>query len=196
MTAPSTDRGRSSRGRIIDAACNLFYDRGVAATGLNEVAAVSRTGKGQLYHYFQDKPDLVLAVVHAQVDRTLQSQQRLLEQMKDADDLRAWSDQAVAAHSQGRPARCPLGALVAEVADHDDALRQALDDGFNRWRSALAAGLARLQKHGVAPADRDPQDLAEILLCAYEGGVLMSEVRGTTHPLRLALDAALAAVLV
>jgi len=196
VTAPSTDRGRSSRGRIIDAACNLFYDRGVAATGLNEVAAVSRTGKGQLYHYFQDKPDLVLAVVHAQVDRTLQSQQRLLEQMKDADDLRAWSDQAVAAHSQGRPARCPLGALVAEVADHDDALRQALDDGFNRWRSALAAGLARLQKHGVAPADRDPQDLAEILLCAYEGGVLMSEVRGTTHPLRLALDAALAAVLV
>ncbi len=196
MTAPSTDRGRSSRGRIIDAACDLFYDRGVAATGLNEVAAVSRTGKGQLYHYFQGKPDLVLAVVRAQVDRTLHAQQWILERIEDADDLRAWADQAVAAHSQGGRARCPLGALVAEVADHDDALRQVLDDGFGRWRSALAVGLARLQKRALARADRDPQDLAEILLCAYEGGVLMSEVRRDTSSLRLALDAALVAVLV
>jgi len=192
----SNQLGEMSRGRIVDTACQLFYDQGVTATGLNEVAAVSRTGKGQLYHYFRDKPDLVLAVVHAQVDRTLQSQQRVLEQLTDADDLRAWADHAVAAHDQGRPARCPLGALVAEVADQDDALRQALDQGFVRWRSELAARLAMLQKLAVARADRDPQDQAEIRLCAYEGGVLMSEVRGNTHPLRLALDAALAAVLV
>lgn len=196
MTAPSTDRGRSTRSRILDTACDLFYDRGVACTGLNEVAAVSRTGKGQLYHYFQNKPDLVLAVINAQVDRTLQPQQQLLEQMKDADGLRAWVDLAVSAHSHSRPARCPLGALVAEVADNDDALRQALDGGFSRWRAALSAVLTTLQTHGVARADRDPQDLAEILLCAYEGGVLMSEVRGNLRPLRLALDAALEAVLV
>ena len=196
MTAPSTDRGRSSRGRIVDAACRLFYDRGVTATGLSEVTAASRTGKGQLYHYFRDKPDLVLAVVDAQVDRTLQLQQGLLERMTDADDLRAWAEQAVRAHSDGRPARCPLGALVVEVADHDDALRQALDGGFTRWRSALAAGIATLQEHGIARGDREPEDLAEILLCAYEGGVLMSEVRGTTRPLQLALNAALLAVLI
>lgn len=195
MTAPSTDRGRSSRGRIIDTACDLFYDRGVALTGLNEVATVSRTGKGQLYHYFRDKTHLVLAVVHAQVDRTLQPQQRLLENMSDAEDLRGWADQAVTAHSQGRPARCPLGALVAEVADHDDVLRQALSAGFTRWKSSLAIGLERLQERGVVRADRAPQDLAEVLLCAYEGGVLLSEVRGDTYPLRLALDAALEAML-
>lgn len=196
MTAPSTDRGRSSRGRIVDAACELFYDRGVAATGLSEVTAASQTGKGQLYHYFRDKPDLVLAVVHAQVDRILQFQQEILEQMTDAQDLRVWAEEAVRAHDAGTPARCPLGALVTEVADHDDALRQALDVGFTRWRSALAVAIARLQAHGMARGDRDPHDLAEILLCAYEGGVLMSEVRGTTRPLQLVLDAALLAVLV
>lgn len=196
MSAPTTDRGRSSRGRIVDAACELFYDRGVAATGLSDVTAASGTGKGQLYHYFRDKPDLVLAVVHAQVDRNLQSQQGIMERMSDAQDLRAWVEQAVHAHAHGRPARCPLGALVSEVADHDDILRQALDSGFTRWQSALAAGIARLQKLGTARGDRDPAELAEILLCAYEGGVLMSEVRGTTRPLQLALDAALMAVLV
>ena len=196
MAEPSTDRGRSSRGRIVNTACDLFYDRGVAMTGLNEVAAVSGTGKGQLYHYFRDKNDLVLAVVHTQIDRTLQQQQQLLEHLTDAADLREWVEQAVAAHSHGRPARCPLGALVAEVADHDHMLRQALNGGFTRWRSTLAVGLARLQERGLVQDDRDPQDLAEILLCAYEGGVLLSEVRGNTDPLRLALNAALATILI
>jgi AcrR family transcriptional regulator len=195
MTTPSTDRGRSTRERIVDAACDLFYQRGVAATGLNDIAAASGTGKGQLYHYFRDKPDLVLAVINAQVERTLQPQRHLLEQMSSAEELREWANQAVAAHSHDRPARCPLGALVAEVADHSDALRQALDGGFGRWRTALAAGLAGLQAQGLVRADRDPEDLAEILLCAYEGGVLVAEVRGTTRPLRLSLDAAVAAVL-
>ena len=195
MTAPSTDRGRNTRERIIDTACDLFYLRGVAATGLNDIAAASGTGKGQLYHYFRDKPDLVLAVIHEQVERTLQPQHQLLEQMSSAEELHAWANEAIAAHSHGRPARCPLGALVAEVADHSDALRQALDDGFSRWRIALAAGLAGLQAQGLVRTDRDPEDLAEILLCAYEGGVLMAEVRGTTGPLQLSLDSALAAVL-
>ena len=195
-SGPRTDRGRASRRRIVDAACELFFDRGVVATGLHEIALASRTGKGQIYHYFRDKPDLVLAVVVTQVDRTLAAQQGHLAQMTSADDLRAWADQAVAAHNHGRPARCPLGALVSEVAASDDVLRQALEAGFARWRSALALGLSRLQQQGCAPADRDPEELAEILLCAYEGGVLMSEVRGDIRPLRLALDAAVASVLV
>jgi TetR/AcrR family transcriptional regulator, transcriptional repressor for nem operon len=194
-TAPSTDRGRSSCARIVQAASGLFYRQGVARTGLSEVAAASGTGKGQLYHYFLDKADLVLAVVNAQVDRTLEAQQAALEQMNDANDLRAWVDAAVAAHQHGRPARCPLGALVSEVADTDDVVRHALDVGFTRWRTALAHGIARLQRNGCVHPNHDPQDAAEILLCAYEGGVLISEVRGDTRPLRLALSAVLDSLL-
>lgn len=188
---PSTDRGRSSRGRIVEAAAELFYRQGVAATGLNEVTTASGTGKGQLYHYFRDKPDLVLAVVQSQVEHTLELQQPALDKMRSPDDLRAWADQAVAAHAHGRPARCPLGSLVSEVADGDEVLRQALDAGFTRWRTALAVGLARLQRAGCVRRDRSAADLAELLLCAYEGGVLLSEVRGDTRPLRLVLNVAL-----
>ncbi len=190
-SAPSTDRGRASRARIVDTACDLFYRRGVTATGLNDIATASRTGKGQLYHYFQNKPDLVAAVVAEQVDRILSAQQELLQQFTNGDDLRGWAEQAVAVHEQGGPARCPLGALVGEVADNDDNLREALNTGFGLWRSALAVGLAQLQQGGHIRSDREPDEIAEILLSAYEGGVLMSEVRGTTRPLQLALDAAL-----
>ena len=69
MTAPpGSARGRASRQRIVDVACDLFYRQGVAATGLAEIIARSDTGKGQLYHYFDNKDALVLAVIDTQFE--------------------------------------------------------------------------------------------------------------------------------
>ena len=115
--------------------------------------------------------------------------------MTSAADLYAWADGAVANHTAAGTARCPLGALVAEVAERDVRLRDALDRGFERWRDAIRSGLERLQSHALVRTDRDLDDLAEILLCAYEGGALMSEVRGHTGPLRLALHSAIESML-
>jgi AcrR family transcriptional regulator len=189
-SVPTTDRGRASRQRILDAACDLFYRRGVAATGLGEVIAASGTGKGQLYHYFQDKPDLVRAVIAVQAERTLQAQRELLVSMADAKDLRGWAVRAAEVHEGGGLVRCPLGALVIELTESQPGQRAALQTAFDQWREALATALARLQREGHVRADREPEDFAEILLCAYEGGIVLSEARGDTRSLRLALDAA------
>jgi TetR/AcrR family transcriptional regulator, transcriptional repressor for nem operon len=197
MTAPPvTERGRSSRQRIIDVACDLFYRQGVSATGLAEITHRSGTGKGQLYHFFDDKNALVLAVIDAQIESAVEAETVTFAAMSTADELRGWADKAVTDHSEAGSARCPLGALVAELAEREPRLRAALDIGFRRWRDAIRLGLARLQEHRVLRSDRDLDDLAEILLCAYEGGSLMSELRGHTGPLRLALDTAIESMLV
>jgi TetR/AcrR family transcriptional regulator, transcriptional repressor for nem operon len=187
MTAlPSTDRGRATRERILDAASELFYRQGVGATGLDQVIAASATGKGQLYHYFADKRALVHAVVERQVDTVIAAQQARLDQLAAPADLRAWADELVAAYRDGdHPVRCPLGALVAELAESDPEAREALDAGFGRWAAALAAGLRRA---GVAK----PKRRATALLAAYQGGLLLSQARGDLGPLRTALDFALA----
>jgi AcrR family transcriptional regulator len=182
--------------RIVDVACDLFFRQGVAATGLSEIIARSGTGKGQMYHYFQDKDALVLAVIEAQIEGAVAAERTTFAGMTSADDLRAWADAAVASHSEAGAARCPLGTLVAEVAERDPHLRAALDLGFGRWRDAIRNGLERLQAREIVRVDRTIDDLAEILLCAFEGGALMSEVRGHTGPLRLALHAAIGSMLV
>jgi AcrR family transcriptional regulator len=186
MTLPSTDRGRATRERILDAASELFYRRGVGATGLDQVIAASRTGKGQLYHYFADKRELVHAVVDRQVGAVLEAQQSRLGRLSGPADLRAWADELVAAYRDSdHPVRCPLGALVAELAEGDPAARAALDRGFAAWSAALAAGLRRA---GVP----EPERHATALLAAYQGGLLLSQARGDLGPLRTALDLALA----
>jgi TetR/AcrR family transcriptional repressor of nem operon len=182
---PSTDRGRATRERILDAASELFYRQGVGATGLDQVIAASGTGKGQLYHYFADKRALVHAVVERQIATVLDDQRPRLERLSEPGHLRAWADELVAAYRDSdHPVRCPLGALVAELAEGDPDARAALAAGFGRWADALAAGLRRA---GVAAPDRQ----ATALLAAYQGGLLLSQARGDLEPLRTALDAAL-----
>jgi AcrR family transcriptional regulator len=183
---PTTDRGRATRERILDAASELFHRRGVGATGLDQVIAASATGKGQLYHYFADKRALVHAVVDRQIATVLAGQQARLAQLAAPADLRAWADELVTAYEEAdHPVRCPLGALVAELAEADPDARAALDAGFGRWADALAAALRRA---GVAAPERQ----ATALLAAYQGGLLLSQARGDLAPLRIALDAALA----
>ena len=193
--APTTARGRRSRERIVDAAALLFFERGVAATGLNDIASASGTGKGQLYHYFEGKPDLVRAVARHQGRAVVDAQRPLLAELRTADDLRAWAAEAVAAHEQGRPPRCPIGSLVVELTGTPDAPAAELADTMHEWRQLLAEGIARLQRTAEARSDRRADDLADLLLCAYEGGIVVSAARGETAPLRTALDLALEAVL-
>jgi TetR/AcrR family transcriptional repressor of nem operon len=192
-TLPTTDRGRATLERILDAASELFYHRGIHATGLEHVVEASGTGKGQLYHYFASKHDLVLAVIDRQIELVLDAQQPLLGTIATGADLRAWADLVVELHAAGdSPARCPLGALAAELAEDDPLAREALRRGFARWRDELARGLRRMRAVGELRAQADPDTLAEGLLAAYEGGLVLSQVRGDLDPLRAALDLALA----
>jgi AcrR family transcriptional regulator len=186
MTAlPTTDRGRATRERILDAASGLFYRHGVGATGLDQVIAASGTGKGQLYHYFTDKRALVHAVVERQVAAVLAAQQARLEQVAAPGDLRAWAEELITAYRDSdHPVHCPLGALVAELAEGDPDARTALGRGFDAWAAALAGAVRRA---GLAKPKRN----ATALLAAYQGGLLLSQARGDLSPLRTALDAAL-----
>jgi len=189
--APSTGRGRATLDRILDAAALLFYEQGVPATGLDQIIAVSRTGKGQLYHYFDGKADLVLAVIEGQIDRVLQAQQPLLCELTSAGAIDAWLAMLVDLHEHGdHPVRCPLGALAAELAENDPLAREALARGFGRWSGYIADGLHAIQDEGGLDPEADCDALAEATLAAYQGGLLLAQAHGSLGPLRASLAAA------
>jgi AcrR family transcriptional regulator len=193
--APATVRGRATLDRILDAAALLFYEQGVRATGLEQIIAASSTGKGQLYHYFDGKGDLVLAVIERQIDRVLAAQQPLLRELTSAAAIDAWLDLLVQLHANGdHPVRCPLGALAAELAENDPAAREALSAGLRRWSGQIADGLRIIQSRGGLDPGADCDALADATLAAYQGGVLLAQAHGTLQPLRAALAGARAAL--
>ncbi len=60
-----SDRTAATRGALIAAARALFAERGYAAVSTPELAAAAGVTRGALYHQFDDKKALFLAVVNA-----------------------------------------------------------------------------------------------------------------------------------
>jgi AcrR family transcriptional regulator len=69
MPAPPTPHqgsgGRGARARILQAASELFRDRGINATGVAELAAAARVSKRTLYQHFAGKDDVIVAYLSA-----------------------------------------------------------------------------------------------------------------------------------
>lgn len=186
-----TARGAASRARIVDAAADLMFARGVAGTSLDDVMAASATSKSQLYHYFADKDDLVRAVIARQTDRVLTAQEPHLHQFDSLPGLRRWRDAIVERRRQQSRGGCPVGSLANELADYSDAARTLLADSFRTWESHLVRGLRAMRERGELAAEADPPALATSILAALQGGLLLSRTTRTTLPLELSLDMAL-----
>lgn len=186
-----TAKGKRTRARIVAAAAQLIYERGVAGTTLEDVKAAAEVSGSQMYHYFADRDALVQAVIDHQADAIVGNQERA--DLATIDGLRAWRD-AVIAHARGTDGKggCPLGSLGGQLAESDADARTQVAAGFGRWSTAISNGLRALQTAGHLASDVTPDRLAVTLLAALQGGLLLAQLQRDTRPLETALDTLLA----
>lgn len=188
---PATRRGRETKARIIDTAAELMFERGVATTSVDDILAAAGVGKSQFYHYFAAKDDLVVAVLRHQLAGVLRYQHRF--DVTTWDGLLGWISSLVMHPDEPDFGRgCPLGSIVAEVADRDERLRTVAAEAFARWEAELAVGLRALQAAGQLRADADPAVLAEELLATIQGGYLLTMAKRQPRPMQNAVAAAIA----
>jgi AcrR family transcriptional regulator len=171
----------------------LIYERGVAATTIDDVKASADVSGSQLYHYFADKDELVQAVINHQADVIVGNQRRI--DLSSAEGLKAWRSMIIT-HAKSVKAKggCPLGSLGGQLAESDPEGRALVAAGFERWSEAISEGLRALHAAGRLSDDIDPDDLATTLLAAIQGGLLLAQVRRSSRPLEIALDTLLALV--
>jgi AcrR family transcriptional regulator len=191
---PRTGRGRASRERIVERAADLFAERGIAGTSVDEVLAAAKAGKGQFYHYFRNRDELAAAAVGY---RCAQMVDGLTEALGDVSSL-AGLEQALAGfiagfEQTGLPG-CPIGTLATEVAGRNEAARMQAAAGFDAWERLLADALERMRQRGELRADAQPAVLATGLLASIEGGMVLSQARKDVASLRIAVDTGLAQV--
>ena len=194
MTAaePHTDKGRATRNRVLDAAAALVFEHGVAGTTLDDVRAAANVSKGQLYHYFTDKEDLVHAVIDRTVQQVLDAQPALAD-LSSWTAIASWLDDLVRLQITRRAAGgCPIGSLAGELAETDDQARTEIAAGFDRWETPIREGLRQMQADGKIRRRADPARLATATLAAIQGGLVLTQTRRDPQQLRIALDAAYA----
>jgi TetR/AcrR family transcriptional repressor of nem operon len=191
MKAPATRKGRATRERILQAAAELVAEKGAAGMSLDDVRTRTGASRSQLYHYFEDRDDLVRTVVDVTTDAVIAFQGDLLYHLDTWTGIDRWFD-ALVQLQVDRQARggCPIGSLAGQLAERDAGARAAIAAGLTRWETHLREGLARMKARGKLGDDADPAELATATMASIQGGLLLTQVRRDPRQLLIALDAA------
>ncbi|MDQ1631260.1 MAG: hypothetical protein QOJ32_3398 [Frankiaceae bacterium] len=177
-----TPRGDAAA-KVLGAAGQLFYNRGIHAVGVDTVAAEAGTTKTALYGNFGSKDGLVTAYLRARDQRWQQQIDQITATHSSPrarilavfDAYEAWSSDTFRG--------CAFLNAAAEFPDPDHPVREVVRHHKETVRSYLQAQLRRLgDDAGAATADR--------LMLLLEGSIAMSMVSSDRQPLREARDLA------
>ncbi len=191
MDESLTAKGRDARARIVEAAAHLMHLRGMSDTSLGHILELADAGKGQLYHYFENRGALETAVLEYHIARQPEaaSPGNLLSTW---EDLERWFEAVYRTFEMADfRGGCPLGSMAAEVADRNPDLRSKLDAAFAVKRDHLARGFDELKAAGVLRPKVNPESLAEFVVATIQGGLMLARVRQNGQPLRRTMKHAL-----
>ena len=166
---------------------------GVEGAKLEDIQGAAHVSASQLYHYFADKSELILAVIDLQTEAVLGSHRPVLERLDSFEALEEWRDMIVdSIESKHCVGGCPLGSLASGLAESDPIARAALANSFAEWQRLLRVGLEAMRDRGELRADIDADDLALSILASVQGGLLLSQTRRDSHAVRTAVTMSIA----
>ncbi len=83
----SKKKERNTKGRIINAAWDLFYEQGYEHTTIEEIIEKSQTSRGSFYHYFEGKDALLSSLSYMFDEKYEELRGNLKEEMHSFDKL-------------------------------------------------------------------------------------------------------------
>ena len=78
---------RNTKGNIITAAWQLFYEQGYDNTTVDEIIASAKTSKGSFYHYFNGKDALLSTLAYLFDEKYEELMEELTPDMTAMDQL-------------------------------------------------------------------------------------------------------------
>ena len=187
-----SNQGTETRLRIIGAAADLFHKQGVHATSPDDIIEASNTGKGQFYHYFQNKEGLVHEVLQTHLEAIRTGTAPLNYEIDSWEDLEAWFKAHLQLQKSFRMARgCPFGTIGNELTENDELIRQDLCLIFEVVRNKLAAFFIKLRAEGSIAKNTNVKALADFCIATIQGAMLMGKIDRNSRPVETTIAEAL-----
>jgi AcrR family transcriptional regulator len=178
---PKDKYADSTRERLIDAAIQMFAERGYAASGVDALCRRAGVAKTGLYWEFQSKAGLLNAVV----DRVMAVwMEEVLGVGTEIADPRERLDRVMVALRERSAARPELFRVIlvvlAERTQVDEEARDALRRFFESARTALATLIHRVTASELP--DETVDTTADLIIALIEGLFLRMQVYGEVDP--------------
>jgi AcrR family transcriptional regulator len=170
---PSQPASRPARERLLAAAAELFYEQGIAATGVDAVLARAGVSPSTLYAHFPGKDALVAAYLEERHQVWVETWDEVLAELTDPVERLLSVFDAVALYRAREGSRRGCAFLAA-------ATELPVGHPGQRWLEADSRLLAdRLRELAVAAGIEDADEVAAGLLLLYDGA-LAREARNAT----------------
>jgi AcrR family transcriptional regulator len=180
---------KSARERVLAAANDLFYRKGIRAVGVEEIASEAGVAKISLYRNFESKDDLIVAYLEQRNVEFCQQWDKRFSPF--ADDPRAMLN-AIMGFFMRRTTQagyrgCPFINYANEFPESSHPGHRVVQANKSEWRQRLTA-------IAVALGAPKPKLLADGLLLLVEGAYTVSQTLGGPKGPGAALTAAASAM--
>jgi AcrR family transcriptional regulator len=169
-TRAARQEGRDGRDGLLEAAAQVFAERGFR--GASVAGIVSRAGlsKGALYWHFDGKEDLFFALLEERVDRPLREAIERLASAPPEQDMSLQADDVFGWLVEQQRELILLQHEYWSLAVRDSRLRQRYVERQLALRRAYARAIeARLEHRGEPKPDVPAEEIAELLIAAFVG---------------------------
>lgn len=133
--------GSATRARILDAANELFYTRGIGATSADRIIEQVGITKVTFYRHFRTKSDLVVAYLEQQASAEREWMQSVRREGDPLGSLHALAADIGSVSCRPGFRGCAFINAAAEFADPDNPVRTTVD-AHRRWMLAKFAEIA------------------------------------------------------
>lgn len=157
---------------VVAAARDQFWNRGYAATSVDDLAAATGLGKSSLYGAFGDKRSLFLRTLDEYCGATVSD---VVEQLRQpgvpaverlAGHIRAMAA-GVVADTERRG--CMMAKSSAELSSSDVDVDRIVGASTACWRQALVDTIGEARRDGAIASHTDSEALATMLLSVIRG---------------------------
>ena len=165
------------RERILDAARDLFYTRGIRCVSVDEIAAAAQTNKMTLYRHFESKDLLVAEYLRSLNRYAIERDEEVLRQYPGDpySGFRALVKRVGDDLCKEDLRGCPMANAAVEFPEKDHPARQVIEDSKKEQCN-------RLVKLCSDAGFLEPDRLAEELFLLFEGACVNVQSLGRTGP--------------
>ena len=176
---------------VVAAARDKFWERGYAATSVDDLTAATGLGKGSLYGAFGDKHTLYLRALDDYISSSLGEVRASLRNPERSAYERLAGHirlQAKALVADKDRRGCLMAKSAAELGATDDAVEKKVELAYTTWRAELVACINEAQRDGTVDAKQNPQALAGTLLAFMRGQEALHKGGAKPAQLKAAAD--------
>ena len=142
-----SNKGEQTRSDIVACARQLFYEHGYEGTSFSDIVESSGLSRGNIYHYFKTKDDILQAVIARHLDQYRELLAKWDMEHQDARArLVAFVDMITGRKMELVEYGCPIGSLNTELAKDRRDLQQAARALFDLFRDWLDSCFQQLGK--------------------------------------------------